>query len=785
MFSLAGYSVYCPAMALAECRRRHITEPPNFSRANSFTCSLGGAPGRGWLLMLRADLDRLQVGSGQDEYRALSIALSSGTAITLPKILLTGQMEAVHPGADGDQNTLYVVEIADRRWLEWERGERVHKAYNCRADADGEYLSATLNSGTAWTWAQLLSDLWPSGLGTVPTLPFTPHGTPGAFIYAGETKLRCVDHVLTRMGCALKYDPVGDSFTIVRIGETDDTATQLLTRHEPYRIHDNYTLIPRTMLLPETVTVQFCRRPLRDGVNPYYTTNVTVDPAAGPVAAGTVVLLRDDMVVLCDDTGTPTDVVPVEARRDERAADYIRWRRYFDRGELRLYTGGWGLHAVLGARWDAVSWRDVGTGLITEVASGDPDDDTLESWWRHEAQERLVCRPDGFDATLALTRLSEDTVSATPRESQGPCCPGYLGDTGQSCCDILGGPGDGGGGENDGGYLCYNACGDNTNDPCWFHWWAGGMCKSGVVHKTIHPNIYNWLKQNPQYLVDCNDPRFQRIPYPACAPDIAPPPNIAGFNCGNLCPPLLPPPVDGGGGGGSGGGSGGTGGGSAQCWQECQQRCGSDPACLYNCWRYRCGGGGVIPKAGSVSSFQPSSKSSGCSGCGSSSSSAAPNSASAPCCDGCASGHGCDGGGGYLGGSILGGSGLGGAPAPDGSDISTEILTGESVGGTLASDTHDWSPSGGLGSVITFSSTGSNDLTGMEPGPDGSMVTLIFTGGGVGDEAVLKTEDAGSTADNRFELAGNLSLTMDSTGHDSRATFVYASSRWRLISYIL
>ena len=209
-FTFDRYPVFDAGEATTMCADAGIPAP-FAGRANSFTNPLGGAPGRGWLLMLRRDLDKLKIGEGLDTLRTLTITDPSGDErpLKFPAVLMTGHLEAVHPGFDSDEQTLYMVEIADRRWLEWERGTPHIKAYNYRFDTDAQYVSTTLNEGTAWTWAQLLADLWPSSLGTAPTLPvtFTPHGTPENFWYQGETKLWAFDHVLTRLrACQPRQD---------------------------------------------------------------------------------------------------------------------------------------------------------------------------------------------------------------------------------------------------------------------------------------------------------------------------------------------------------------------------------------------------------------------------------------------------------------------------------------------------------------------------------------------------------------------------------------------------
>lgn len=388
-FTLGGMTVYDAAKAAAECRRLQLPDIVT-GRANHFTCPLGGQPGRGYLILKRGDLDKLGIGGDAEAFQTLKIVAVGTSAITMPKIVMTGHLEAIHPGADGDATTRYLVEIADRRWLEWERGEPLYVAYNCRSDATGDYVEATTNSGTAWTWNEILDDIWPTTLGTVPTLPFTPHGDPETFWYQGETRLQAVDPFLTRLVCALRYDPVADTFDIVQLGAAAAPSDATLDGLKKHRVYDTYPMTPRTSILPETIRVQHrVKRSYTDGTLPYYTQDVTVDPAAGPVAADTIVLLRDDLIAQYNGTSI-TNTTDLQARRDERAEDYIRKRRYFDRGELRTYAGARSLHECLGSRWRAVAWKDMGRGMLTEIVSGAAGDRSLEDWWRHESVDSVA-----------------------------------------------------------------------------------------------------------------------------------------------------------------------------------------------------------------------------------------------------------------------------------------------------------------------------------------------------------------------------------------------------------
>ncbi len=366
-FSFAGYPCLDPRPLYEQCLQQElpIQSAPWLGQVNSFRCPLGCEPGRGWLLLDRGSIDKLKPGEGSDAFAELIIASDDGLPLKLPKILLTGFMEAVTFGDPGDVMTAYAVQIADKRWLYWQRGIPLTKAYNLRGDNDGAYVPATLNAGTAWTWQQLLDDLWPAGLGASPTLPFTPDGTPENFWFHAVSKLQAVDHLLDRLACALLYDPIADTFSVVRLGLTTSatatTANYLTTLHSSRLIMDDYVLATRTALLPETLRVEFPVKFLNSDRTPsYHAIDKTVDPAAGALASGTYILLQDDLTALNDGAGSFTNLAALGTRATERASDWTRQRRYFETGIRRSYSGFLNLTGALGSLWNEVAWEDRG-----------------------------------------------------------------------------------------------------------------------------------------------------------------------------------------------------------------------------------------------------------------------------------------------------------------------------------------------------------------------------------------------------------------------------------------
>lgn len=392
MFTLGGYQCYDPRQLKRELDGLHVPTGAWFGMANCFQNPLGGKPGLGFLLMRRGDLDELEPGEGNDTFLEL-VVFDHQNEQTFPKILIVGSGECLSCGDPHAPNSIYMVPIADIRWLNYQRGETVADAYNVRSPDSGSYYEGTLHGpNDPWTWQEMIDDLWPVPLGLAPTLPFTPHGTPENFWYHGISRLEAIDHVLTRLCCALKYDPIEDEFTIVRLGDEDSqTATDgdtLITQwtDDGYLLWHDYPVTTRTTQLPETVRVEFVvKQTYCDGAAPYTTMDSTVTPTPGPVAAGTIVHLQDDLTARSDNGGADlTNGSDMTTRGDERRDDFVRKRQFYDRDDVLTFSGALPLVDAVGSLYYAVTWFDVGgtryehSGAKTEIRSGRIYDDQFD-----------------------------------------------------------------------------------------------------------------------------------------------------------------------------------------------------------------------------------------------------------------------------------------------------------------------------------------------------------------------------------------------------------------------
>ena len=302
------------------------------NKAGTFTLGPGRDPGRGWAMLRKSALDALTLTS--DLTLTFSGTTTAATVALSPLTLLNS--ECVTPGSSADANAVYLCEFVDRRHhLARVPLPNGYAAYNVTNAAGDDYLSATLNSGTPYTWDEVV-DALATILGESTTefnLPFTPDGTPENLVFDGCSAWEALNRVLDRIACAPAYDPITDTFSVVRLGSAADTELDAVTAA---RTWDGYSSEPVRGWRPEKVRVRFLRRPQpTDGSSPYYTADVTLTATTG-VVAGTYAQLDDDATAE-GASGSPTNAAALATRAAERAADWLRKRRDYDRPVLRAW----------------------------------------------------------------------------------------------------------------------------------------------------------------------------------------------------------------------------------------------------------------------------------------------------------------------------------------------------------------------------------------------------------------------------------------------------------------
>jgi hypothetical protein len=414
---LGGQPCIDPAALARQCEARGWPTSPWYGLANGFSNPIGQAPGRGTVLMLYGDLARLDLEDDHD----LTFRDSYGNTLTVKNLVVT-LAEAATPGARGDANAAYRVELADPRLIA-AMGPPLGQDYNVRGACDGEYVTATLNDGAAWTWATLLEHVWDAnGFFTPwPGLPAAADGVPEDLFFDGVPSYDALGDLLDRLGFALKYDPYFGLFSIIEVAGVDLSTSAWLIRHDGGRLLDADPVEPRRVKVPENVRVVFPALPDGDAgapPGPWHTEDA--ETGYEGALAGTLATLPDDLPALYDSAGAVTNQAELTARAEDRAAGLARRAGVERLG--RLYTGA--AHGLTpGGVTAAVAHRDAG-------ADGGPFAAlTTAARQRHAGPSPYLPWPAAFggagDGPTPLRLLASRLWPLLAAMARGParCCP--------------------------------------------------------------------------------------------------------------------------------------------------------------------------------------------------------------------------------------------------------------------------------------------------------------------------------------------------------------------------
>lgn len=393
--SFSGQTIQSSRVELANLLSRNKPIPEHFEKANSLTVPLGPSPSRGWVFLTRSGLSQLNLDSNQTLTFDFTNRKDVRTVLTFNGLVITQEpLECIPSYEDTAEDALYLVEFSDLSWLVCNPhfGVPIAKWYNVRAGAylgsgtTAEYLSGSLNAGSLWTWQTMVSDIWTlmSGqIGSAPTLPYTPAGTPEGFKFPGMSAWEALTCVLNRIGCAVKRNltaAVGSQFSIVKIGDADATAATAIASVNP--IHDGRYLSVTRGRLPEKFRLYAHRQEKFPAIqqanrndSSTWETNAlySVDVVGPPTTAetGTYGIGFSDLPAIYDETGTITNAAALSTLATELADNF------YDGILERLWYRFSGLLGIsAGSTLKSVRWRerhdaeDGHDGVITEVLSG-------------------------------------------------------------------------------------------------------------------------------------------------------------------------------------------------------------------------------------------------------------------------------------------------------------------------------------------------------------------------------------------------------------------------------
>lgn len=359
-----GYDAVDPIVLRSYCYEQ---DPPLpiasfWGKVNAIRIGHGMEAGQGWLLMRRGDADELV---SDDQYDLTFYGVNKSATL---KNLCFVKYTVVSPGVRGDENAHVLVEIRDRRWRYQQY--TIDFAYNVRSGSGtSDYYSETKNSGSPWTWNQMVQDIWNNidGLDGYPGLPFTPDGTPEGWFFYGENAWDALTCVLNRLSCTLKLDPFTDVITIVRIGVANSQITTALEKYDEQRMWDDEPDEATKGRVAEWVRVIFRKypQPNQQNVSPYH----TIDQLTGVSGeSGTTYNLYDDLYARYDNNGSLLNLADLTSRATERNTDYVR---AYQQGMMRMHRVFIDALDDTGLRPDgtvkAIAMEERGLGTKTEI----------------------------------------------------------------------------------------------------------------------------------------------------------------------------------------------------------------------------------------------------------------------------------------------------------------------------------------------------------------------------------------------------------------------------------
>lgn len=383
----AGFECEAPDQLLRACQQASPPLPtqPWIGNANRFTSPVGLRPGYGGILIQRSSLNKLTSAiRGYNLTFTATPANAKSESKTLKNIRMVGTPIAISPGVRGDGDTTFFVELADRRV---DCVGLCGKRYNWRIMPDCPYETFSLNTGTAWTWTELFTDLWDAVgcLGEFPGLPVTPTGTPDQIDGMASRASDVLEDLLLLNGMGVEYDNVADEFSIVSFAEDSsgslgkklvDLALKGLGAQlqsiDDKRLWDSEPLVDIDPKLPAYVRVAF---PVWSaGGTPidtatYYVVDVADTSPDSTRVQSYYALIQDVNVCRTNQVGVALNGSDLVARAAEVAANFYKIAR---RGAYypfaRTYSGIIEKSLVKpGANIDVVCWEDVGGGPKTHV----------------------------------------------------------------------------------------------------------------------------------------------------------------------------------------------------------------------------------------------------------------------------------------------------------------------------------------------------------------------------------------------------------------------------------
>jgi hypothetical protein len=211
-------------------------------KATSVLCPLGKYPTLAYVLMLKRDLDTLDLNTTHElELKQATEVPGNPPTINYKTLSFTGlyilKYEKVGAGNVNYETAVYQVELGDKRALLQSASSDTGAIFaNVRSFAKQQpYLQGTVNglqNGNV-SWNQLVKTLWqacglPRDSGADPEIYLPPDlpidGQPDTNIFVGVDAWSSLCCVLDYLDCAIRHNPFTNTYSIVQLG-----AAQIIT----------------------------------------------------------------------------------------------------------------------------------------------------------------------------------------------------------------------------------------------------------------------------------------------------------------------------------------------------------------------------------------------------------------------------------------------------------------------------------------------------------------------------------------------------------------------------
>jgi hypothetical protein len=295
--SFGGKNLQDPKAARKQMIDQRLDASLFWGKANAYRCAIGPEPGEAWLLMMRRDLDEMDLyedhelvmeySDGSDEPTALSVYLTVESAVCMT------------PGKVDDPDSLYLLRATDMR-SRMQRYITPQMAFNVRDPSQpSEFFEWSkkpdgpdpdpdddVAERPAWTWQQAIQKIFSDGLrsgaasvgegstangawyGSSDRLPVLSGGEsewpdewmetgPENFFVLREGVCASLQRLLDLCGAWLIFDPVINQFRVARAGAADgDFDTLIADNHSRVLWRDNM-LDPQRPRIPYLFLVEF------------------------------------------------------------------------------------------------------------------------------------------------------------------------------------------------------------------------------------------------------------------------------------------------------------------------------------------------------------------------------------------------------------------------------------------------------------------------------------------------------------------------------------------------